>query len=261
MFKFQVVKGEDMNKKVKFILVVVALVFSFSLVQSPGFFASAQETETLDGALAKAKSAFSSINTYTFMAFLSERHKGCIKEEKVFSTFVENPRKIYFKWQEGGLYTGLQASHVLMRDGAEYFLGKESGVAGIVGAVKFHVKSKVIAKARPHQLPLTSYNIGFLMSHMEEIYNNALSKNKAKVTFDGVKVNPKWNNKMKYFTLELSDNPADGLMYRKAVIGFDEKTSLPLSITLYDFKNRLHARYEIGEFSPNVPVDDSIFDL
>jgi len=217
--------------------------------------------ETLDDALAKGKSAYLSVNTYTFVAFLTERHKGELKEEKVFSTFVKNPRKIFFKWLRGGLYTGLRASHVLSRDGAVHFLGRESGAAGIVGTVKFHVKSKIIAKARPHQLPLTCYNIGFLMSHMEEIYTKGLAKNKADVTYDGIKINPRWKNEMKYFTVKLSDDPADGLIYKKAIIGFDLKTSLPLSITLYDFKDRLHAAYEIGEFNANVQVDDSIFKL
>lgn len=218
--------------------------------------------EEISDALKKARKLFAETDTYTSLVLLEERHQGKIKGiEKIQCAFRKNPVKLYFKWLNGGIYEGLQVSYVAERDGENHFMALETGARGMLGVTRWNFDSKIINWLYPHHFRINQYHLGFLFDNIESINNKALAQKKFKVKTDGICDDLIAGRRLKVYHVELSSNPADGLPYKKSVLGIDEQTSLPLYIENYDLNDQLYERYRILSFKRNQSIDDSIFEL
>lgn len=244
------------------IAILAAVIIPLVLITAlPVAFGQQSDLDRFQSALAQAKSAYSKIGSYTFHAHLKELNKGKPKElEIVHSEFIKNPRRIYFRWEAGSLFEGLQASHVLDRDGADKFQGLETGVRGLPGVITWKLDSPIIAKLYPHQFLLSQYHMGFIISHIENVTGKAQKDGALSVVFDGTKSLDKSGRVLDMYKLELSKGAGSG-KYKKGTVGFDQKTKLPLYLEIFDHQGRLFARYDIKKFAPNAKVDTAVFTL
>jgi len=229
------------------------------------FVASADQQTSLSAlqqALKQASQSFNGINTYTAKVILEERHGGKIKgKEIVRAACTKKPFRLYFHWLDGGLYAGLQVSHDRRRDGANQLQALESGVRGMVGVTTWSLDSRIIRTFYPHHFKLTQYDLGFLLQHVADVLEKATAKGKIKVADRGIATNIIPGRRVHVFAIELSENPSDGLLYRRSVLGFDTATHLPRLVETYNFNDKLHARYVVEELKINPSIDENIFTL
>jgi len=226
-----------------------------------------EEVAEVSRTWAKAKANAAQIENYEALVILTERHGGRIKgSEYIRCVYNRDPFALYYQWTEPGLYEGLQASHDPVRDGADHFMALETGVRSLIGLRRWHVDSRIIKALYPHHFSLTKYHIGFLLEHVDWIHRNAIAKGKIKVRIDrpegeDLSKSPIPGHRLTFFTIDLSEDPDDGLLYSRCVLGVDEQTSLPLFIETYDFEDRLQLSYKILSLTPNTNLDVSVFTL
>jgi len=221
-----------------------------------------EAVEEFKGALANGQSCFAELDTYVAVISFEERHGKRIRgTETVRCIYRKRPFGLYFRWFDGGLYDGLQASYMPRRDGPDHFTALESGIRGIIGTRRWSVNNRFINGLYPHHFKLNRYYAGFLLGHIQSAFEEARAKRTLNVAVEGFSDDLIPGQKVNVYRLEFSDDPADGLPYRRMVIGIDNETSLPFYMATYDFDGRLHARYRITSFEPNARIDDSIFDL
>ncbi len=208
-----------------------------------------------------AKKAFAKLSSYRALVILKERHGKKTNLEKVHCTYSSNPQRLLFDWRDSKLYKGLRASYDEKRDGPDHFMALETGMKGLVGAKRWAFDSKIVKTMYPHQLKINQYSLGFLIDHTMGINKNAVKKKKVAVHPKGLRKNDGSGRRLLIYEVDLSDNPADGLLYGRCLIGFDEKTKLPLFVETYDFKGSFYASYDFIEIKVNVPVDEGVFEL
>jgi Protein of unknown function (DUF1571) len=210
----------------------------------------------------RAEASYSKFDTYRAVVTLEERIKGKMNGiERIDTMFSKSPFKVSFEWKPGGRLEGFRASHVLSRDGDQHFLARGAGLAGIVGATKFKVEGLTTAKILPHHFKMTQYHIGFLLHHAKSVVDKAKAKGMLKVKAVGADMQPGATAGLTYYRVFLSDDPADGLLYKGGLFGIDSRTSIPFYIELYDFAGNVHARYRVLSLDTNVALDEKAFDL
>jgi hypothetical protein len=222
----------------------------------------ADGVEMLKQMLAKAAKAYAGINSYDSEVWLQERVGGkLLAEERVREAFVKSPLKIYLRWLPGGAYTGLQASHTAERDGPNNFRALATGVKSWAGVQKLALDSALVKKLYPHKFLLNQYHMGFMISHIERVVQQALSRGKLKALSDKPLPNAIPGRQLRAIEVELGENAADGISFRRAVVGFDQATMLPLLIQTFNADGGIHSSYRFIKFSPNVALDDGTFDI
>lgn len=216
----------------------------------------------LNQAIAKAEQTFASVHNYTGVVHLRERHGGKIKgTEKAWGAYQKKPFKLYYRWLADGIYDGLQISHVLARDDSGHFMAVETGMRGLIGVRRWSFDSTFVKVLYPHHFKISNYHLGFLISHVKEVIQLAIKKNKIHVQIDGSSTTIIPGQRLTIYRIDFSADPADGILYRRCVLGFSETSSLPFSVETYNFEDQLHASYRIMEFVPNTQIDEGIFVL
>jgi hypothetical protein len=237
------------------------------LVVAPGRAQNAPNPATaLGDAIAKAANAYAAVAAYDAEVWTQERVGGKLRaEEHVHTVFVKSPMKIYCRWLPGGAYEGLQTSYVAARDGANSYMALESGAAGLIGARTYPNGSKILHRLYPHQYPLKQYHMGFLFSRLQTRQRRAAELNMVAVSVQEPIDTLIPGRRIRLFTCDFAANfpadPVDGVVYRRMIIGFDEKISLPLFIETSIADNKLYARYKYVKFTANPSVPDSLFQL
>jgi len=241
---------------------LIALAFILFSQSADADSSSRNALEELTQLYNKANDYFNSLTSYRSITLLEERHGGSIKgTEIVVCIYQKEPFSLYFGWQPGGLYDGLQATYVADRDGPDHFMALETGVRGLIGVKRWHLDSRIICGLYPHHFRMSQYHLGFLLKHVNEIHEKAQALGKIQVTDMGYKNDLIPGKRIKLFEIRLSDDPADGLLYKRSLIGFDETINMPLYIKTYNFDDELQLSYEITEFEPNAKIDPAIFEL
>ena len=111
-------------------LVIVAIVGASFAIANPS------AVDVYEQELAQAAKTYAGINTYIGEFVAIEAHNGKIKgTETINAVFQKNPRKQYFRWLDGSLYAGLQASYVPERDGRNNQIGRASCRERVYGLV------------------------------------------------------------------------------------------------------------------------------
>lgn len=216
----------------------------------------------LEQALEQAATTYAGMATYTADVILRERHKGKIQgDERIRAALAKSPLRLHFTWKKTGIYGGLQAAYDAKRDGPDHYTGLSTGASGLLGVRRWHVHSKVIKKLYPHHFPMNQYHMGFMLGHMREMFDKARAAGKIQARILAEPPARAAGRNLIFYAIELSADPADGLLYRRALIGAHPKTSLPLFIELYGFDDRLWGNYDFVTLHPNVKIDPSEFTL
>nr|HPM76472.1 hypothetical protein [bacterium] len=160
-----------MSNSVFYRFLMLSLLVVGALVGMSFATAAPSAVDMVEQELAQAAQTYGGINTYIGEFVAVETHNGKIKgTETITAVFQKNPRKQYFRWLDGGLYAGLQASYVPERDGQNNLQALEAGVAGLAGVQTLDMTSKVIDKLYPHHFRINQYHVGFILQHIRETY-------------------------------------------------------------------------------------------
>jgi hypothetical protein len=223
---------------------------------------SAEAAAELDRCLARATQAYDKLHAYAAVVTLQERVRGkLLPAEKIRSLYVKSPTKLYCRWLPGGAYAGLQTSYVPDRDGAKNLSALPTGFAGLAGVERLALDATIIDKLYPHQHRINDYHLGFTLSQIQTAVAKGKASGKMQVAAAGVDSTSLAGRRLRIFQVGYSDNKADGLPYRRSVLGFDEETGLPLWIESFDFEDRLYASYKLGSFAVDPAWSDDDFTL
>ena len=211
---------------------------------------------------AKAMAAWEKLDGYLANTVIQERVKGKLREpEKIRSLYLKSPVRMYCLWQPGGSYAGLQIAFTPAKDGANYFRALEGGMAGLAGPLRVALDSYLIEKFYPHHYLVNQYNEGHLLQESSVQMRKAGLVGKNHVTDAGVAADAIPGRRLHMFDIEMSDNPADGMKFRRSIFGYDEPTGLLLFIENYDFKNQLAESYKFMTITVNPTATDADFEL
>lgn len=222
--------------------------------------ADPQAMSVYERELAQAVQTYAGVNTYIGEFVARETHGGNIKgTETISAVFQKSPRKIYFHWNEGGLYAGLQASYVPERDGGRNLQALESGVKGLAGVQMLDLTSKIIDTLYPHHFRINQYHVGHILQHARDIYAKSKAAGKVTVQADGTDGGKIPGCTLRMYTLTFSAGA--GVPYGWCLLGFDAANHLPRYMELYDRQNRQYAIYILRTLRLNAVIDPNVFTL
>ncbi len=235
-------------------LIVVAVVGASLTIADPS------AVDVYEQELAQAVKTYAGLNTYIGEFVAVETHNGKIKgTETITAVFQKNPRKQYFRWLDGGLYAGLQASYVPARDGQNNLQALEAGVAGLAGVQTLDMTSKVIDKLYPHHFRINQYHVGFILQHIRETYEKGKAAGKVSVQQGQVDKTKIPGSALTMYTAVFAEGA--GVPYGWCLLGFDVANHLPRYVEIYDRQNRRYAVYILRKLQINAAIDPNMFTL
>jgi hypothetical protein len=207
-----------------------------------------------------AQTEYQKIYDYEATIVSTERIEGKQRETEYIKNRYMKPGYIYLKWLPGP-FEGMQASYNPKRDKPEEFMGKESGIKGIIGVKTWNNNDKLIKLMYPHNFTIHQTNLAYFLETMQMIVDKALRMNKLTVTkIEDVK--DKYTLKPATAVMvKLSPNPSDGLKWLKVTLFFDHSTKLPLHFILYDFSGNLLVESAFTNFRQNIGLKANDFDI
>ncbi|MFN8256894.1 MAG: DUF1571 domain-containing protein [Bacteroidales bacterium] len=207
-----------------------------------------------------AQAEYLKINDYEATIISTERIDGKLRDTEYIKNRYMNPGYIYLKWLPGP-FEGMQASYNPKRDKPGEFMGKESGIKGIIGVKTWNNNDRLIKLLYPHHFTIHQTNLSYFMETMQMTVDKALRINKLNVTkIEDIK--DKYTLKPATSVMViLSSNPSDGLKWLKVALFFDHSTKLPLHFILYDFSGNLFVESAFTNFRQNIGLKANDFEI
>ncbi|MDX9720871.1 MAG: DUF1571 domain-containing protein [Myxococcota bacterium] len=204
--------------------------------------------------------ALASLESYTCTIVMRDRIKGKLMPESQLYTQYRKPGAVYLRWV-GEQHRGMQASYVPGRDDEGYFMARESGLKGLIGARTWPQSSPLINTLYPHHFSISESSVVALTQTTLELQRRAHSLGKLRLESLCTLHDEELDAPVTKVVAQLSDDPGDGLRWPRCTLFICERHHLPLHVRLDDFDGGLFGEYVYRDFRPNVVVDESWFAL
>jgi outer membrane lipoprotein-sorting protein len=247
--------------KSKKILIGLTLCLLF-LFAAGAFSDEGDAARALEKDMQGAFDAYGKVKAYKGKAHMQERIRGKIKgTEIVKMVYRKKPKAMAIRWQDGGLNGGMKLSHVESRDGADRFQALPTGALGLAGVQTLGFDSKLVKYTYPHHHRPIDYHLGFVLKNSKGFFDQARKEGRLKMTCRGMVENRLLGRSMKLYELSVNAQKGQGFTYKRAELGFDSRTRLPLYVKTYDFDNNLYESYLWSAFDINPEIDPKVFVL
>ncbi len=207
--------------------------------------------------LKKDIDALKQIKSYHCTFIKQEMFNGKLSHTETISYYYEAPCSIYMKWtneQEKGLV----AVYNCKKD-KNHFKGKDSGIAGYLGFMKFKLKSNFVKAFHPNHWQINQSDIIFMTRMILEQMEDSIKAGQFRLNSIKAVHDDEAGVDALRFDAFLSDRPVDGILYSKASIWVDSDTLIPVKLLLYNFKGELYERYILKDMKLNVDIPRGIF--
>lgn len=211
--------------------------------------------------LDRSQNAYDKLDDYTSIFVQRERvNDELLPEERVRLKF-KKPFMVYMKWV-GKVREGQECLYVKGRHDNK-LIARGTGVWGLV-TVKLDPIGKVAMDKRRH--PITEAGIDHLLELLRRDQKLAAEHNEGRVTDKGkVRDKDEDNGKpqerqLRVFECILPKDKRPGYYCHRAVIGFDTKLLLPVSISIYDDEDKLLEQYRYHNIKLDVGLTEKDFD-
>ena len=211
--------------------------------------------------LDRGQNAYDKLKDYTCIFVQREQVNDELLPEEHVQMKFKKPFMVYMKWVGK------------VREGQECLYGKDlydnkliahgTGVLGLV-TVKLDPAGKVAMDKRRH--PITEAGIGHLLELLRKDQKLAAEHNEGLVIDKGTatdanEVKDKLQaRELRLFECILPRDKRPEYYCHRAVVGFDTKLMLPVSISIYDAKDRLLEQYRYQELKLDVGLTARDFD-
>ncbi|OIO39159.1 MAG: hypothetical protein AUJ71_01290 [Candidatus Omnitrophica bacterium CG1_02_49_16] len=210
----------------------------------------------LTGTLQKALSAYQSITDYKTSFYKTEKSNGSLgPPERIYLKF-EKSFKIYMRWLNTEK-RGVEVVYERGKNKGKLALHKPGLLFGLTPVIFLDQNSPWI-KAGSASYNIEDAGIGsFLFDFTDEVIR-AFREGKLKVAYHGKIVGEEINGETVEVTF-LNTKAESGYLAYRVWILFDEKTSLPIHMELFDWQNQPMGIYTYKDLKINIGPDDLEF--
>ncbi len=202
--------------------------------------------------LADADKSWQGIKDFTSSFYSKESVRGEIIEQKNILLKFRKPLNVYMKWTEGD-DEGQETIYFPEKYGKK-LQAHGGGWLNVVNVSLDPAGSQATKKGRH---TIYDAGIGHILDLVRQNYALTQKTGKGIIVFEKNEIFDGRNTLL--FKAELPDGY--GFYGKKIVINFDEKTKLPVKITVYGFKNEFLESYAYTNIKYNTGLTDRDFDM
>ncbi len=197
------------------------------------------------------------IKSYQCTFIKQEMFNGKLSHEETINYYYQAPCSIYMKWTNER-EKGLVAVYDCQKD-KDHFMGKDGGLTGYIGFMKFGLKNSFIKILHPNHWQINQSDLIFITEMIFDQMKDSIKSGQFKL--DSIKTvhDNEAGVDTVQFNVFLSDKPVDGILYSKASIWVDSNTLIPVKFLLYNFEGELYGRYVLKDVKLNVNIPHDLF--
>ncbi len=227
------------------------LVFLGALIFLSGGSASAADVSRLEGLLFKSREAWTTVKDYHAVFLKQELADGALGPKETIFLKFEKPFKIFMHWMDTDK-KGLQVLYERGRHDGKLAIHKPGLLLGLAPVV-FLEQSSPWVREGSESYDIEDAGIGTFLEDFSNMTQKGVQENKIQATFSETESGTLADVS---FPGSVSD---DTYFASRVEVFFEEKTGLPVRMTLYDWEGSVTGIYEYDDLRLNVGTDDAEF--